>query len=373
MSKAKIPVLITAAGGGGVGEQILKALTIANKQEHKYHIIAGDMNPYCPQFQIADEAICLPAANDERFIDALNHITKSKNCLALFPGCEPDLARISKDRDALDKTDLMLPINPAKVIKTCMDKTATGKILTELGFNPPRYIEAETYEELEHIDWFPVVIKPTRGSGGSAHSYIAQSQEELRYLTLYLKTALPEQAFIVQEYVGDENSEYTVGVLHDMDGNYINSIAVKRELKSILNVRTRYKNNTGRKDLGDTLTISSGISHGYVGKFPEVTDKCRKLAKAIGSKCAINIQLRFVDGEIKVFEINPRFSGTTSIRALKGYNEPDVLIRKHILGEEIETDFAFEEGMVLRSLVENNLPNTPALAWSDDITEQKYG
>jgi len=373
MANAKIPVLITAVGGGGVGEQILKALTIANNQDPKYHIIAGDMNPYCPQFKMADEAFCLPSANDENFMDALNHITKTKNCLALFPGCEPDLARISKNRDALDTNDLMLPINPTDVITTCMDKTATGKILTELGFNPPQYIEAETYEELEHIDWFPVVIKPTRGSGGSAHSYIAQNQEELRYLTLYLKSAVPNQAFIVQEYVGDENSEYTVGILHDMDGHYINSIAVHRQLKSILNVRARYKNNTGRTDLGETLTISSGISHGFVGKFPEVTDRCRDLAKAIGARCAINIQLRLVDGEIKVFEINPRFSGTTSIRAMMGYNEPDTLVRKHILGEDIQTDFAFEEGMILRSLVETALPNTPAPKWNSDMPEKKYG
>ena len=34
-----------------------------------------------------------------------------------------------------------------------------------------------------------------------------------------------------------------------------------------------------------------------------------------------------------MFEINPRFSGTTSLRAMVGYNEPDVLIRHHVLGE----------------------------------------
>jgi carbamoyl-phosphate synthase large subunit len=57
-----------------------------------------------------------------------------------------------------------------------------------------------------------------------------------------------------------------------------------------------------------------------------------------------------------VFEINPRFSGTTSIRAMVGYNEPDVLIRRHLLGEDVETRFPYGRGLVLRSLTETLIP-----------------
>lgn len=173
----------------------------------------------------------------------------------------------------------------------------------------------------------------------------------------------------MQEYVGDEKSEYTVGVLHDLDGNYINSIAIRRDLKSQLNIRAKYKNNTGRADLGNSLIISSGISHGDVGKFPEVTTRCRELAKALGVKGPVNIQLRLVDGTIKVFEINPRFSGTTSLRAMKGYNEPDILLRKHILGETIEPDFQFGEGKILRQLIEKETPRNPAPDWQDFVSK----
>ena len=59
-----------------------------------------------------------------------------------------------------------------------------------------------------------------------------------------------------------------------------------------------------------------------------------------------------MDGEIYVFEINPRFSGTTSLRAMVGYNEPDVLIRHHVLGEPVEPGFAYAEGTILRGLSE---------------------
>ena len=66
----------------------------------------------------------------------------------------------------------------------------------------------------------------------------------------------------------------------------------------------------------------------------------------------MNIQCRLVGDKVYVFEINPRFSGTTSLRAMVGYNEPDLLVRKHILGEEIEKHFTYREGVILRSLKE---------------------
>lgn len=373
MTNTKINVLVTAVGGGGVGEQILKAFSLANNESQRYYVIAADMNPYCPQFQNADEAICVPRVSDENYIDALIAICTKKACIAIFPGSEVELTKLSANREVFAENGILLMINPVSVIDICMDKAATGKVLTEMGFNPPQYIEVTNADELSAVDWFPVVIKPSIGGGGSAHSYIAQNHEELRYLILYLNKALPGQSFIIQEYVGDENSEYTVGVLHDLDGNYINSIAIKRELKSQLNVRAKYKNNTDRKDLGDFLIISSGISHGTVGKFPVVTSRCREIAKAIGAKGPINIQLRLVGDDIKVFEINPRFSGTTSLRAMNGYNEPDILLRKHIFGETIEEDFKFKESMILRHISETEVPTDPARSWKDYVAGKQGG
>jgi carbamoyl-phosphate synthase large subunit len=62
--------------------------------------------------------------------------------------------------------------------------------------------------------------------------------------------------------------------------------------------------------------------------------------------------LRFVNGKVVVFEINPRYSGTSSFRAMVGYNEPDILIRKYLLNEPIEPHFDYKEGVILRGLDE---------------------
>ena len=48
-------VLITAIGGGGHGEQILKALK--NASATPYRLIGADASPHCPQFALVDQGL----------------------------------------------------------------------------------------------------------------------------------------------------------------------------------------------------------------------------------------------------------------------------------------------------------------------------
>ncbi|HEU5487979.1 MAG TPA: ATP-grasp domain-containing protein, partial [Candidatus Nitrosotalea sp.] len=52
---------------------------------------------------------------------------------------------------------------------------------------------------------------------------------------------------------------------------------------------------------------------------------------------AINIQSKMINGKPKIFEINARFSATSPLRAVAGINEPDIVFRNLILGENIKT------------------------------------
>ena len=222
--------------------------------------------------------------------------------------------------------------------------------LRDNGFDFPQSVTIKTIRDIEKINFLPAVIKPSIGAGGSKDIMIAQTKDEVNLFATYLLNMYDE--FIVQEYVGTPDSEYTVGILNSMDSEFINSIAVHKSIETALNNRIRIKNRTGNDSLGRNLVISSGISEGYVGKFPEVTSICEKVVKKLGASAAINVQCRLHNNKVYIFEINPRFSGTTSIRALMGYNEPEILIKKHILKEQIETNFSFNTGYVARGLKE---------------------
>ena len=340
-------VLITGVGGGGHGEQILKALRLSEK---KYKIIGTDMTPVSKGLAVVDKSYIVPPASDAAYLDAVLNICKDNDVKVLFHGSEPELKVMSNNREKIADAGIFLPINSKEVIDTCMDKYKTNQFLHNFNFSFPKSARINSPGDIDNINFYPVVLKPSIGGGGSANTMIAQSPEELQAFCRYLLSIYPE--FIAQEYVGTPEHEYTACVLTDLNGEYINSIAVKRMIMSSLGNRLKVKNRTEKKQLGETLAISSGISQGEIGKFEEVTGQCKEIALALNSKGPLNIQLRLVEGKVYVFEINPRYSGTTSLRAMVGFNEPDIMIRKHLLGEKIETDFNYKEGYILRGLEE---------------------
>jgi len=353
MAQKTIPILVTAIGGGGHGEQILKALRMVNHR--RYFIVGADANPDCPQFGLVEKSVVMPFASSPNYMQRLFELIERYEIKVLFHGCEPELKLFAKHREGIERRGVFLPINPSSVIDLCMDKEKTNRRLIELNFDSPRFAVIASKNDLAAIDWFPVVVKPSVGGGGSANVYIAQDRKELDGLARYLNLGENHIKFFIQEYVGTPDQEFTVGVLHDMNGDYINSIAVKRALTGQLNIRMAVVNRTKNSELGSKLVISSGVSHGQIGRFPEVTTQCREIARAIGVRGPVNIQCRLVNGVVKIFEINPRFSGTTSLRAMVGYNEPDVLIQRHIYNAAIERDFSYEEATILRSLIETKV------------------
>ena len=363
MSDRIVTVLVTAIGGGGHGEQILKALRVA--PHTRYRIIGGDASQLCPQFSMVDQPVIMPRANNPSYIEVILCLCEKFGVDAVFHGCEPELFALSDARHCFNGTGVLLPINPKSVIDTCADKQRTMEFLSKHGFGHPATQSLRERNDIDAVERFPVVVKPVCG-GGSQDCFIAQTREELVLLWQYLLGT--NKRFIVQEYVGTFEDEFTVGVLHDMDGNFINSIAIHRKLNNALTTRTVVRNRSERSELGEWLVISSGISHGEVGRFPEVTKPCERIAEVLGVCGSINFQVRLVNGAIVVFEITPRFSGTTSLRAMMGYNEPDVLIRKHIFGDNIAPRFGYREGWVLRSLTETVLPETSPPFWQTFVS-----
>jgi carbamoyl-phosphate synthase large subunit len=350
--KNKINVMVTGVGGGGHGEQILKALQLASTD---YEIVGCDMSPTSKSLLEVHHPYLAPPADAPDYIPCILAICKKHNVQALFHGSEAELKAMSHARKKIEDTNIFLPINPGSVIDTCMDKFKTMKFLAEQGFLFPETIKVSSPEDIEKINFLPAVLKPSIGGGASVNLFLAQTKKELYMFSEYLSSIYSE--FIVQQYVGTADSEYTVGILISMDGELLNSIAVKRHILSSLSNRIKIKNRTGNTKFGPILVISSGISQGEIGRFPEVTKPCEKIAMAMGCRGAVNIQCRMVDGKIYVFEINPRFSGTTSLRAMVGYNEPDILIRKHLLGENIKPNFTYKSGLIVRGLEEKFINN----------------
>ena len=85
----------------------------------------------------------------------------------------------------------------------------------------------------------------------------------------------------------------------------------------------------------------------WVGDHPDVRREAMAVVRAVGARGPCNVQLRLTERGPVTFEINPRFSGTTGMRAHFGYNEVEMALRSFVLGETLSPP-QVREGVALR-------------------------
>jgi carbamoyl-phosphate synthase large subunit len=85
--------------------------------------------------------------------------------------------------------------------------------------------------------------------------------------------------------------------------------------------------------------MSRELLHGttyraVVGEFPEIREEAVRIATALKPMGPCNVQMRMAKGRPTCFEINLRYSGTTSLRARFGFNDVEAALRNYVVGEE---------------------------------------
>jgi carbamoyl-phosphate synthase large subunit len=356
----EIGILVTGVGAGSTGEQVVKAL---RRGRRRYRIAAGNVDPARTVVVAGVARVELPPARDPAYLDALAAAAERHGARFLVPGTDAELTRIVAGREALGRLTAAIPlVNDAAVIATCSDKARTAQAVGRSGLRAPRTAECETVAGAlaaagEGGVPYPVVLKPRHG-GGSADVWVAQDAGELRF---HAERALRGGGGVVlQEYAGDPDHEFTVGVLHAPDGALLGSVALRRELSSLLSVRSRAPNRTGRAELGAELVVSSGFTQGHVDDFPGVRAQAERLAASLGSRGPLNVQGRLVGEALVVFEVNPRFSGTEVMRAMAGWNAPEALVDWHLGAGNPLAGFRARPRTFIRTLAEHELERAPA-------------
>lgn len=317
----KLNILVTGAGGGGIGEQIVKALI---NGDNDYFIVCTDTRELSIASVIGDAFYMLPKASSPEYINELLLICRKFEIKAVFPGSEPELIELVRNKERLLEMGVKLPVNSADLISLCSDKIEFNDYLTNNGFVTCKTYLIDNGFEFADLTDYPYVIKPVKGSG-SANVFIVQNLMELKSIITYLGS---EHKFILQEYIGNLEEEYTVGILSTEDLGYVQHIILQRDLSLGLSIKQKVQNKTNRSDLGDYLGISTGISQGKFVENHLINDAVMRVVELLQPTSSINMQCRVHNGEVYIFEINPRFSGTTNLRALVGFNEIEFIINR---------------------------------------------
>lgn len=321
-NQSKINVLVTAVSGGSIGEQVCKSLLIG---ENSYKLIATNTTASATKIIPADVVEILPMASSDEYLNAVSDLITRHKIKFLIPGSEPELIFFSKNLNSFAGTGVKILINSPHIISTCVDKGKTFEFLSNNGFPTPQSIMIEKIEDTENVNIsFPCIVKPAVGGGGSAATFLAQDKDELMFFIKYLFKYGYKP--LLQEYIPDAENEYTVGVLHNPEGKLIGTVTLKRYILTGISNRLKITNQTSRKEMGNMLAVSSGISQGDIIEFEPVSKTAEEIAQKLGSTGPLNIQGRWDGSRFVTFEINPRFSGTSPMRALAGFNEPEQII-----------------------------------------------
>jgi carbamoyl-phosphate synthase large subunit len=347
-----INILVTGTSGTNTGTQIMSALLL---YPDRYRVVVTDIEKHSYGANKVDAYYIVPLADSPYYVYRILEICAIEKIDVLIPGSESELKVCSDNRKPFDEAKVHLLINNENTINICMDKVSTIRFLGKNGFPFPKSLILENGVDIEKEAGrvlgqlrLPLILKPYLNSGGSNNLYLARSKEELLFHLNLLKGRNDLQ-MMVQEYEGSSEDEYTVGVMSDEDGVAFTSFALKRLINTSFTRKMHLPNLHKSRVKADFLTISTGVSQGWVDDFPEVRELSEKVANALGSSGPLNIQCRKTERGIVIFEINPRFSGTTSIRAICGHNDPDILIRSRIYKEKF-TQVKYRKGLVLRSL-----------------------
>lgn len=333
----QIKVMVAGVGGASLGTEIYKSLHLAGG----YAIFGCDVSPTAFGLYQSGFKKTYLVQRDNYSTSVLNACLDA-NASFVIPGGEQPMQLLGAASPTFAASGIHVVSNSPEVIARNLDKSATFAALNAHGIPIPKTIVISKATDLKHTG-LPCVVKPVTGSGGSVGVFFAVSEDEAMIYADYIRRT--DRIPIAQEYINDDEGEFTIGVLSLPDGRCAGSIALRRAFDAKLSVAYR-----GRGGL-----ISSGYSQGFIGDFPDLQRQAEHIAVALGSVGPLNVQGRVRGGVLLPFEVNPRISASTYLRAMAGFNEVDLLI-DHLVTGKIPNRQTIISGWYLRSLSEQFVP-----------------
>lgn len=289
--------ILVSGASGIVGYGILRSL----RGFGDVRLIGSSIYPMSPANVFADGFALAPRTTDATYLAWLAELIKERGIDVLIPGIEIDMEVWNANRKMLSESGAIVLLNNERLIDLCLDKWLFYRRLVEAM--PELAIRTQLSPDGFE---FPMLLKPRRGFGAKGIK-IVKSQAELDAVSHLVGSEL-----MVQEIVGDDDSEYTIS-------GFFNSCG---ELRALFQLR-RHLSSLGYTEYAETVDI------------PEMHGIISALAKEFNPVGPTNFQFRRTADGWKLLEINPRISSATSIKTAFGYNECRMAIDYFVYGKEI--------------------------------------
>lgn len=292
-------IILVSGASGIVGYGILKSLRQFNNK-----LIGTTIYDESPANCFADVVEKAPLTTEESYLPWLISVIEKYHVDMIIPAIESDVYAWNNNRYEIEKRGVIVLLNNFELIEFCKDKWLFYKKLKKEGFQ--HCIQSSINLDADQFT-VPFILKPRCGYGSKG---IVKIETRENY-ELY-KSKIGSDLFI-QEYVGNDNEEYTISGFFDKESNLKAHIVMKRKLSK-----------EGFTEIAEVVFKRDIVS---------IIIELAAIFKPVGPT---NFQFRKDNGNWKLLEINPRISSSTSIRSAFGYNEAKMCVEYFLEGKEVE-------------------------------------
>lgn len=301
-------ILVTGAGGAAV-PGLIRYL----QSHYGYRVLAVDMDQFAIGLYWADAGFVVPAGDAPDFLLVMHNICEQEQVDVVVPLVDEELLPALE----LEHYGFKVLLPRREFVQTCLDKFV---LMQELSVNniqiPTTILGTDDGERIP----FPVIVKPRVGRGSRGVG-IARSVKDLNHI--FYTSAYTSDKLIMQSYI--EGTEFTVSVVVGRDG-HVYAVVPKK------------------------IVCKKGVTRIAITRHNDKIDAvCRKIQRGLRADGPFNVQL-VIDkntGLPTVFEINPRFSTTTSLTTEAGVDEVGGLIRQFVYPNDPKFNTKWKDGVVL--------------------------
>lgn len=314
-SKKKYKIAVSCIGSG-VGQSVITSLRLSRLP---VKTIGLGYNPFAFGAYDCDRYDYTLSIYHENYVDNLIEVCLRNEIDLLIPGLDDEVMVLANNEDKLREAGIKVILADKQLVTICREKERMEEELSKVAD-----VFVRTYNRVSlHDDIksgkvkLPLIAKP-RGGFASRGIKVLLNLDDLNEITddhIIQELAMPAR--------NDPNYNYYIGQINKKQNTQVAEVSIQVVYSPDGNLMGRMFS-YNKLNNGVPIEIVP-YENQYVW---EIVDKLTPELLRMGLRGPLNIQGRITDNGLKLFEMNPRFTGITGLRALMGFNEVEACVKE---------------------------------------------
>ncbi len=302
--------------GSGVGQSVI---TSCNLSKLPITTIGLGMNPFAFGAYDCDAMDYVPLIYNTNYISELLKKCDEHGIDLIIPGSDDESLILAENKELFNQKGVEVLVSESPLIRLIRNKAKMCDDLTPVA---DIFVKSYSYKDIrtfleQGIVSFPLIAKPLGGFASKGIEILLDESDLFRITENHIiqELAIPKKGDPFREkYLSEiarrnnpQIAEISIQVVTDKKGDLIGKMASYNKLNN-----------------GVPIEL---LPYDEPFIWQEI-DKLLPALKELGHRGPLNIQGRWTDSGLKLFEMNARFTGITGWRALMGFNEVETCIKE---------------------------------------------